>query len=556
MGAAVALLLLAVVALRAVAIVALMHSDADLAAPLVMAEEAHRYPDAQLATGRLGWWGGLWFLQLIRPLPGNSYVGSYLPLLLTVAVAFGVALQAGRLWGPRAPWVVLLVAFGVGAETWANFAAWSSRSPSWWAVGLLGLSAVALARAGPRRVVVGGAVLACGMTAVAASGDQMAEVGLVALAASGAYALRLGSRRIGVGLIVAAAVSFGAGRLIARLADDAGYLRQAFPVRTVDFAQLGSSFSNLTFALQDVWRGAQGGSGVRVGTATTLGSAAGYLGMFLACVAVVTVVRAAARAWRRLGDRDPTMATEDRDNELQRGVWVTFWSVVLVAYLVAFWLTTASGPLGSPVVRYLYGVPLAAAAALAPLAARRRGNVLIAGTVVLGVLAAASLVLHRPEHVVVAGKRPASPAVMGRITQVAAAEHLTRGYAGYWISYPLVLYSGFKLDVTPVGRCTMSDGVCGMYLHYIDQAYAPQPGVRSFLVIDRSGDANLIERNAYVTDIPPTLKPEKVIAVGDQIEVAIFPYDLATRLEPNVGQLDPRVGRGGPLEPQVQPPTP
>jgi hypothetical protein len=570
--------LLLVLLLRANPIVVLMQSNADLASPLVIAEEAHRYPDAQIATGRLGWWGGLWVLQLLRPLPGNSYLGSYLPMVVTILVAALLALQAGRLWGRLAPWIVLVVALGVGAETWANLAAWSSRAPSWWAMGLLGVVTVAAAGTRSRRSRIAlavAAVLVLLWTAVVASGDQEATIALLPLAACGLYACR--ERRWGLGatMLVAAATTFGLSQLVATLAENAGYLRQSFPLSTTTFDGLGDAFANVLLGLQDVWRGPKVAPWTLRSFATTVGTVAAYVGMAVAVVAVGTALVTAARAWRgrpavpsaterrpetplearapdggaptEAGDAPSTRVLRRGDREVQRGLWATFWAVGLLVYLLAFVGTTAGGTLGEPVVRYLYGVPMAAAAAIAPLAARRRPWALTAAVVTLGVATIVGYVVQRPEPAPTADA--SNSRLFRQIGAVVAAEGVTRGYAGYWTAYPLVLQSGFKLDVTPVARCGQTPGLCTMYLHYIDRAYEPRPGIRSFLVVDGSAVAREQFSQASVTELPSNLKPTKVAPVGDGMYVAFFDHDIAADLEPNRGLGDPRMGKGGPLEP-------
>ena len=84
-------------------------------------------------TGRYGWWGPLWLLQLVRPLPGNTYFGSYAPIVAPVLIASLAALQARRLWGAAAAWSVLLISLSVGWLTWTQgLGGWSMRSPTWW----------------------------------------------------------------------------------------------------------------------------------------------------------------------------------------------------------------------------------------------------------------------------------------------------------------------------------------------------------------------------------------------------------------------------------------
>lgn len=549
-GAVIMAILAIVLVIQASTLIVAMDHNADLAAPIAMAEYAHQYQDAQLVTGRLGWWGGLWFLQLIRPLPGNTYIGNYLPMLLTVAVAAILALQSRRLWGPRAPWILLLVALAVPAQTWINLASWSARAPSWWAMGLLGAGVLAASRPMTRLrsvAVAIAAVAACLVTAIAASGDQEATIALLPLAAAGLYALRMRRFVFGGVTIVAAIATFFLSKALETAAADHGYLKQAFPVHLIDFSDWGKQLGNLVIGLTGVWTGPAADRDL----VSRMGTAGGYLGLMLVAVAAAIIAAAVWRVWLgrpAVEDAEVPAAPDGEDLQLQRGVWVTFWSVGLAVYLAAFWLTTAQGSLGQPVVRYLYGVPMAAAAAIVPLAASKRGRPLTAAAALLALLTVVGLISHPPKDEI--GKDIVHTSTFGRIGQIAAENNATRGFAGYWMSYPLALQSGFKLDVTPVGGCSQAPGqLCAMYLHYIDQAYAPRPNTRSFLVVDTSQIGKTVYPHAAATELPPGLDPEKVVDAGDGVQVAIFGYDVASKIQGNRALTDPRVGRGGPLPP-------
>ncbi|HEU4656839.1 MAG TPA: hypothetical protein VFR97_04920 [Capillimicrobium sp.] len=528
------LVLLAVLAWRASDVIALVTANSDLAAPLVMGDVAHRYDDAQL-VGRLGWWGGLWVVQLLRPLPGSEGLSTWLPFVATLAVAGLVAWQARALWGRLAGAVVLLVTLSAGAVTWVHLASWSARSPSWWAMGLAGVLAVAVARAadrppvGRRRAALAAAaVLVALAIAMVASGDELAVAGaIVPLAAAGAFAASRRRLLLGALLGGGAVLTFGLALAIAQLAEAAGYLRQDYPLQLVAFTDLPLTVANLVLGVTRVWS-----------DATTLGTLAGLLGLALVTAAVV----AGARALWRAGAAPPAEAAP-----IAGGVWLAFWLTALVVLLAVFVPTTASGALGDPVVRYLHGVPLAAAAVLAACTgASPRARALPAAATVLALLTALSLAVDPP--------KPAPPGadvsraeVFGEVERMAREEGVTRGFASYWTSYPLAIHAGRELDVTPIGRC--GEELCPMYLHYVDQAYAEQPGIRSFVLVDTSPLAAGGHAGAWATVWPKRMKPVKVYDVGGGVQMGIFDHDAARDLVPNGGNDDPRAGHGGPLEP-------
>jgi hypothetical protein len=532
--------LVCVLALLALALVgsaqqlhALMHANSDLSAPLVMGDVAHRYVHAQLVTGRVGWWGGLWVVQLLRPVPGGLWLADWLPIVATAALAGLVAWQARRVWSDVSALIVALVALAGGVGAWSYDASWSARAPTWWAMALMGLAAVRLAGT-TRRPSTGTIVLGAGAVvavAVTASGDQLALVGGAAPLVVAAVAIARWRRWwLAAVFLAAAGATWALSVGVAALARSAGYLRQDYPVDLVKWHQLGKAFDGLVEASRQVWA-----------SPLTAGRLAGDVGAVLAGAAVLAGLAVLVRTMMRGGT----------PQGLQRSVWAAFWLPALLGYLLAFWLTTAGALIGPSVVRYLYGVPLAAAATLGPLGALRHVRWPAAlGAAALACLTAAALLVKPIQPPPLAADLSRS-ALFPQIEQVAAREHVTRGFASYWAAYPLVLHSGRRLDVTPAGTCTLNGQIelCAMYIHYIDQAYAPRPGIRSFLLVDLSGLAGAGFSPAWVQRLPADLQPVRVVPIADGMEMAIFDHDVAADIHPNGGLGDPRLGHGGPLAP-------
>src|SRR3954451_1963739 len=509
---------------------ALMHANADLSVPLVMGGAPHRYSERQLVTGRVGWWGRLWAVQLLRTLPGGLWLADWLQIVATAALAGLVAWQARGVWSDVSALVVALVALAAGEVAWIYNASWSARAPSWWAMALMGLAAVRLAgvvgRPPAGTVALGiAAILA---VAVTGSGDQLALIGGAAPLVVAAVAVARWRRwMLAIAFLAAAGTSWALSVGVAALARSAGYLRQDFPVELVKWHQLGKAFGGLFDASRQIWA-----------SPLTVGRLAGDVGAALAAVAVLAGLAALVRTMVRGGVTSPG---------LQRSVWAAFWLTALLGYLLAFWLTTAGGLTGVAAQRYLYGVPLAAAATLAPLGAMRFARWPAAsGAAVLACLTAGAL-LAKPPQLPPATADLSRTVLFPKIEQVAAREHVTRGFASYWAAYPLVLHSGRHLDVTPAGTCTLNGRIelCAMYIHYVDQAYAPRSGIRSFLLVDQSALAGAGFSPAWVQRLPGDLHPAKVVQIGDGMGMAIFDHDIAADIHPNGGQQDPRFGHGG-----------
>ncbi|MEA2176956.1 MAG: hypothetical protein QOG77_253, partial [Solirubrobacteraceae bacterium] len=68
-------------------------------------------------------------------------------------------------------------------------------------------------------------------------------------------------------------------------------------------------------------------------------------------------------------------------------------------------------------------------------------------------------------------------------------------------------------------------------LHRVDGAYRPQPGIRSFLLVDRSPLAtpgNLV----WLTEPPAGVQPVETVDVGDGLQMLVYDHDVARDLGP------------------------
>jgi hypothetical protein len=537
--------LLIALAARAQGIVSAVHSNADLAAPLAMSDLLAHHPDAAATTGNYGWWNGLWVVQVLQALTGGTLVASYLPLVGMVVAIAVLTWQAARLFGTRAAVAVPLVAGSIGAVTWTMDGAWSGRAPSWWGMVALGVLLVARADGWPRRArVLHGAatflvVLWC---AAALSGDALAWTSIVLPALGVAAAAVLTRRPRQAVFPSAAAVAIAVLSVVVReVAHHLGYFQRPSPTALTRFEEAQAGAGNVAVGLQAVWRGPDD---------STAGAAAGYLGLVLVLAAVAAGVAALAsvvgarwiRAAEGPADQQGTaaspMATAS-DASFAPTAWAAFWLGMVLATVVAFAFSSSSFADGQPVARYLFGVPFAAGALLALLAGRTPAPVMVVAPA--GLLAVLAIVGMARET---APLTPEARTPALTVLQAAAREEgVTRGYASYWSAYPLTVGSGFRLQIDPVGECSAAAGVglCPMYLHYVDRAYEPQRGIRSFLLVDTGPGAS---PGIYVTRAPDGIAPIATRQIEPGLQMLVFDHDIASDLQPRTLLGDPLRHRG------------
>lgn len=539
--------LLVVLLTRAGDVIATLRSHADLLTPVVLAEQVHRYADAQVMTGNYGWWPGMWLAQLLRPLPAGGTLVLWAPALLSVLAIAALAAEARRLTSTLGGLLVVLVAAAVGPDAWMFLSSWSGRAPTWWATIAIAIALVHVASSPRDRPGAGatiGAVAAVVFAAVVVSGDRLALAATIAplVAVAAVLAWRSGWRRalVPLGMAVAA----GLGSLVVRaIAESAGYLQQEFPVEAVPFTSYGSHVANAFRGLMVLWRGAGTGDSDFAG---------GYAGAIL-----VLVVLGASCAWvwrllrARLAERtgargeDVTAALGlPRDGlEDARTVWMVFWLSALGAMLVAFCISNVTfDAAGGPVVRYLYGVPFATAALAAGLAERRNWRLPVALAIVLAAIAATTWARTTPMPPV-AGRVHVADAVR----RIAEEEGVRRGYASYWAAYPIQLASDHELDMVPVGGCVGADPyrLCPMYLHYVDRAFQTEDRP-SFVLTDAGPGSSPMPAADQLTQLPAGLRPRRSVDLGDGLTMHVFDTDVAAALQP-LGPDRPAPGEGGPL---------
>lgn len=490
------LCVLAAVLVHTGAIVDAMHSIPDYVSPLVLAHDAHLYPDSTVMLGNYAWYPGFWSARAVGTL--GDGVNSVLPLLLTLAVTAAVAVQARRVWGTVAALLFAGLALSVGTEAWTASAAWSVRATSWWAMAFAGLTVVAAA-SGHRRAALAGAAATVVWGGLCLSGDKLVYAVIVApLAAAavaafarGAVGLAGQAAGLAAGLVVSGAV-------FTRIAEAADVVPHPYPLVTTPFEQFGTYAGYALTALTQVWTSP--GSSV-TGPATAYVAAAAVLGALAAAPAVLR-------------------GTDD----VARTVWTAFWTAAALGNIAAFVLNASSVINGLSVPRYLYALPLAAGAVLAAVAGSGRARRLAPAAVVLACLGTAISFFSDPP----VRNAVAHTAASGSVLAAARERGLERGFGSYQTVYAMEQKLGYAVALSPVGPC--AQGVCPFYLHRNDGAYRPQSG-RSFLLVDHSPMASAQSRD-WLTAGPPGVQAVESVDVGDGLEMLVYDHDVAQHFGP------------------------
>jgi len=200
-----------------------------------------------------------------------------------------------------------------------------------------------------------------------------------------------------------------------------------------------------------------------------------------------------------------------------RDAFVAAWATSALLVSAAFVLS--STPVGLGTIRYLVGVPLAAAA-LVPLLARRRETVAL-------VVAAASIYCVSGVLSIARGEASQPSGVtqqeVNTFVRLAAATRAGHGYTGYWDASPITWKSRFRVLAYPARQC--GAGICRFALGYDSSWYKPSGSTRSFLITDTA--------QPYMPSAPTTLGPPAAsYRVDSKYTFLVYDYDIASKIQP------------------------
>ena len=489
--------------------------DADAASGPVIGELFGAAPaGANVVLGTFGWYASLLFYLATKWLPYHRQVWEAAPFAMALAGAGLTAWSVSRVASRWAAGVTAVLLLCTSPVTLRLELATTQHAPAWFCLVLLGAFAVWLElELAPGRTrpwpVTAVLVLVIGTIA----GVNAASDPLVSIAGVAPFALAVIAARVlvpgrqttralwsGVATVAVTGVSWG----VTALVMSALAVAREPGLHTTRIAIGHKNIENFTLWWKSI---ATIGNGDYFSRALSPGTVLEFL---CAVISIAAVISIPWFTWRQLRRRSPATT-----------VFYVFWCSSAILLTLAFLFSAYPGDIHSG--RYLLGL-LYAAAAVVPAAAAGRARsraIVLAGTCTFALSAVVAISDRGPVPAPQANS-PVTTQVAGQIAQIAAREHLSVGYAGYWDAAPIMWATGFRVHVYPVSVCDQRKHLCRFDLHFISSWYWPRAHTRSFLLTDPAF-ANVWTRT------PDLGLPSSVYRLG-RVTMYVYPYDLARQI--------------------------
>ena len=491
--------------------------DADAASGPVIGQLFGAAPaHANVVLGTFAWYSTLLFDLATKWLPYHRTVWEAAPYAMAVAgaalTAWSVAQVASR-WAAGLTAVLLI---STSPVTLRVELATTQHAPTWFCLALLGAFAVWLERRRVTRwpVLIVPVAIVGTIVGVNAASDPLLDIaglapfGLALIATRVLVPGRDSARALWSGLATVAVT--GVTWAITALVMSALAVAREPGLHTTRAVVGHRNLHNFTLWWKSL---ATLGNGDYFGRAL---SPASVLAGVCAAISIAAVISIPWLSWRQLRRRSPEPA------DAARTAFYLFWCASAILLSLAFLFSAE--PVDIHSARYLVGL-LYATAAVVPAAAAGRAwtrAIVLAGTCVFALGAVVSIAGHGPVPAPGANTAVSTP-VAKQIERIAARDHLTVGYAGYWDASPVTWATGFRTQVYPVSVCDQRQHLCRFDLHFISSWYSPRPHTGSFLLTDPS------LQNVWIR--PPDLgRPAAVYRIG-RLTMYTYPYDLAAKIK-------------------------
>lgn len=438
---------------------------------------------------------GLVEAVLLHAPSGHLMIQLLGPLLACVAVAIA-CLAVHRLGGPW--WISAATGLAMGP-----IALWSALFPTAHVYTLVCLAALALAiiamsrrRLSPRAALLTGAL--CGSAVLSDQGfviEGLVPLGLTVLVLC-CITRDTTTIRTAALVVAAAAATVAAGAVV--LSAAGVHTVFALAPGSSSSNTLGSSAGSVVHTLSAIAAGRWYGDD----PAPPLGVITALLGLAIALVAPLGLLHTIRR----------------RRAEPGRVAYLLFWASSDVLILTAF---VAMGYGGAPIEGH-YLIPcLFSAVATAPLLVGPRSRSLAGATAAAFVIVQLAGLLTLPTATFALNSPPDLPAILTAIKQ----QGLTRGYAGYWLSFPLTWLSTETVHVYPVQQrqCDAGLRVCP-YEYSGDAWYRPAPGP-TFLLLTRADPCVAAASASLGT-------PVTRVAIDATTTLVVYDHDVAASFKP------------------------
>jgi hypothetical protein len=199
-----------------------------------------------------------------------------------------------------------------------------------------------------------------------------------------------------------------------------------------------------------------------------------------------------------------------------RLAYVSFWASSLLIQSAAFIGSNAPADIQS--ARYVLAGYVAIAALTGLLALRGPGwRIAVTAGVCVFALSSTYQLARQPFN-----SGPPGPSQADQLLRFARSQGVEYAYAGYWDAPDLTWLTKFGLKVYPVQAGCGPAGLCPFPTAQIDSWYHPRPGIRSMLIADPAFPG--------VGALAPGLGPPLAGATIGNLKVAVYPFDIASRL--------------------------
>jgi hypothetical protein len=479
-------------------------------------------PGIGTQMGSSGQWLSLWFGLLTATLPLHRQIWGVAPTLLFLVTALIVGWSVAQVATRRSAILAVLLCLVASPIALSFLIAGEAHNTVYPCGALLGAYLIWLTRAEQRRratnlvvpPLVGIVVGACLASDLLVASAALVPLGLTAVLAGIRQEPR--SRFIALSLLATIAVSVAIAKLTTAIMHSLHYLTFAPPVKLAAIGELPQRATLLFKGLKLLFNGYLGHD--YPGTLHTELGIASDIVMSAALLALVVVgAHTIARflgSPRRKGDALPS-------TELARSLHVIYWLASAAVSCGAFWLVAETGN-NTNVHESYYATTIFSVAAIVPLLLTDRSWARWLIPAGVAVFFAASLAGLSDNYLNIGkGLSRYGPT----ITRLAALNHVTVGYGGYWKGSSLTWNTHGRVTVRPIIECgpPEDETICPFPLAAVPSWYVPHKR-HTFLLVD--------SQEAWINKLPTGLgKPLASYTFGS-IRMYVYPYDIASHLGP------------------------
>lgn len=470
-----------------------------------------------------GAYAPLWFGLLTAHLPLHRQLWEIMPAVLFVGTALTIGWSVAQVAGRRAALLAVLIV--LVASPWALrfFIAAVAHNTVYPCTALLGAYLIWLTRGHERRrsTAIAVVLLSALVLGVCIASDALLIVtGLIPFAIT---ALAAGMRRTRESKLVALsalATALGAipiAILTAAIMRSAGYVTVPPAAELAPLSIIAENAKLLFEGFRELSNGYLGAT-----HPGRLHSEIGFACDAVMVAALLTVLVVGGRRTVRFISSGRRRHHAESPAQLALGLHTFYWFASALLVCAAF---VFSKPVEAGRHESYYATVIFSIAAIVPLLIAR-------GRIAYWLVPSAACVFFLGS--IVGLKRnylqvnqPAISHYAAEITDLAEANHVRTGYAGYWDAAGLTWNSHERVIVRPLVQCVNPNpagaAICPFVLMRTPSWYVPQRR-HTFLLVDPN--------NLFVTALPPGLGPPIANYTIGPIQMYVYPYDIASRLGP------------------------